>query len=137
MEVIRSEFLRPNLQNPPEDFTTMTKYIANGLWCFNPFDTYSQTIFMAKRLSGVANYFYFDSELPENYDRRNLALYNQTRCTRIFIWISIMTRQFLLRCFVFRWIFNGLVILSEFFIRYFPFLAFIKFGCRNNVDIHH
>lgn len=135
--MIRSEYLRPNLQNPPSDFMTMTKYIANGLWCFNPFDTYNQTMFMVKRLSGVANYFYFDNEFPENYDRKNLELYNQTRFTRVLIWFSVMTRQFMLRCFVFRYLFNGLVMLSEFLIRYFPFLAFIRFGFRNGiVDIY-
>ena len=131
MEVIRSEFLLPNLQNPPEDFTAMTKYIAKGLWCFDPMDSYNEIIFMAKRLIGVPNYYYLDSEIPDNFDRKTLEIYNQTYCDRIFIWLSVMTRQFLLKCFILRWMLNIITLVSEFFIRYFPFFAFIKFGIRN------
>lgn len=131
MEAIRSEYLLPNLQNPPQNFTQMTKYIVNGLQCFNPFDPYTEIIFMIKRLSGVPNYHYLESEIPVNYDRNNLQIYKESRFDRIFIWLSVKSRQYLLKCFIFRWIFNILTLIGEFFIRFFPFLAFFKFGCRN------
>lgn len=131
LEAVRTEFLLPNLQNPPKDFERMTRYIANGLWCFNPFDPYNEIIFMAKRLAGVPDYFYFDNEMPENYDRRNLKLYTYSYCDRIFIFLSVMTRQFFIKCFVFRWFFNLVTYVHEFFIRYFPILAFFKFGFRD------
>lgn len=136
LNVIQAEFLLPNLQNPPVDFTAMTKYIANGLWCFDPFDSYNEIIFMIKRLSKASNYHYLESEIPENYDRENLEIFKLSKWNRCVIWLSIMSRQFLLRCFIFRWIFNILTFFSEFLIRYFPFLAFCKFGFRNSyVDI--
>lgn len=136
LNVIRSEFLSPNLQNPPESFVPMTRYIVNGLWCFDPFDSYNEIVFMVKRLCGVPNFYYLAKEIPENYDRKNLALYELSYFDRIVIWFSVMTRQFLLQIFIFRWFFNLSVLLSEFFIRYFPFLAFFKFGIRNSyVDI--
>lgn len=134
---IQSEFIRPNLQNPPENFTPMTKYIANGLWCFNPFDPYNETLFVAKRLSGVPNFYYFDNEIPANYDRSMLELYKLTRGERVVIWLSTMIRQFLLQCCILRWFFNCVTLINEFFIRYFPCLAFCKFGCRDAyVDIN-
>lgn len=136
MEVIRTEYLLPNLQNPPKDFAVMTKYIVNGLQCFNIFDTYNEIIFMCKRLTGVPNFYYFDREIPENYDRKNLEIYNQTRFDRVFIWIAVVTREHLLNLFVLRWFFNILTFIGEFFIRYFPVIAFCKFGCRRAyVDI--
>lgn len=136
MNVIRTEFLLPNLQNSPVDFKPMTKYIASGLWCFDPFDSYNEIIFMVKRLSGVPNYHYLDLEIPENYDRKNLEIYKHSYWDRIVVWLSVMTRQFALKFFIFRWIFNIVTFFSEFLIRYFPFLAFCKFGFRNSyVDI--
>lgn len=134
---MRREFILPNLQNPPEKFEEMTKYIANGLWCFNPLDPYNEVIFMAKRLVGVPNYYYFESEFPPNYDKKKLELYNYSRFDRVFIFLSIITRQFTLRCFIIRWICNFGCYINEFFIRYLPWLACIKFGWRNAyVDIH-
>lgn len=129
--MIRLQYLLPNLQNPPQNFTTMTKYIVNGLSCFNPFDPYNEIIFMVKRLSGVPNYQYLESEIPENFDRKNLQIYNESYFDRTFIWLSVMSRQFLLKCFFIRWFFNIVTLISELLIRFFPFLAFFKFGCRN------
>jgi hypothetical protein len=130
--VIQTEFLLPNLLNLPVDFTPMTKYIANGLWCFDPFDSYNEIIFMVYRLSGVPNYHYLESEIPENYDRKNLEIFKYSYWDRFVIWLSVMTRQFALKCFIFRWIFNIVTLFSEILIRYFPFLAFCKFGFRNS-----
>lgn len=121
----------PNLQNPPKDFVPMTKYMVNGLWCFNPMDPYNETIFMIKRLCGVPNFYYFESEFPENYDKKNLELYKHSRFDRTFIWLSIITRQILMKFFIIRWFYNIAAYINEFFIRYFPFLAFIKFGFGN------
>lgn len=136
LTMIRTEFLLPNLQNPPKDFTVMTKYIANGLWCFDPLDSYNEIVFMVKRLSGLPNFHYFESEFPENYDKKNLEILKLSYWDRIVIWLSIITRQCFLRFFILRWMFNFVTLFSEFLIRYFPFLAFCKFGFRNSyVDI--
>lgn len=132
LTVIQTEFLLPNLQDLPVDFTPMTKYIVNGLWCFDPFDSYNEIIFMINRLSGMPNYHYLEDEIPENYDRKNLEIFKCSYCDRFVIWLSVITRQFALKFFIFRWIFNIVTLFSEFLIRYFPFLAFCKFGFRNS-----
>jgi hypothetical protein len=131
LEVVKNEFLLPSLANPPEEFVPMTKYIANGLKCFNPFDTYDEMIFMTKRMVGVPDFYYLDSEIPENYDREKLALYKETRPSRVSIWLSVISRQFLLKYFILRWFFNIFTSVCEFFIRYFPVVAFFKFGFGN------
>jgi hypothetical protein len=105
--------------------------MVKGLYCLNPLDPYNEIIFMVKRLIGVPNYYYLKSEFPENYDRKNLELYKHSRWDRTFIWLSVMTRQFLLRVFIIRWFYNISTFLSEFFVRYFPFIAFCRFGFRN------
>lgn len=91
---------------------------------------------MAKRATGVPNYYYLNKEFPENYDTRNLKIYDYSRWDRIVIWLYVVIRQFLLRFFLIRWFFNIVTYITEFFIRYFPILSFCKFGCGNAyVDI--
>lgn len=132
LDVIRSDFLLPNLQDPPENFSSMSKFLVDGLWCFDPADSYNEIIFMIKRLVGVPGFYYLNSEIPTNVDRKNLEIYKQTRTTRLFIWLSVTSRQFLLRIFLFRWFFNIFTWIAEFLIRYFPFLAFFRVGMKNS-----
>lgn len=99
--------------------------------CFNPFDTYRPMVFNIKRMIGVADYYYLDSEIPENYNREKLKLYEETRFDRVMLWLSVMSRQFLLKYFILRWFYNIVTSISEFFIRYFPITAFFKFGFGN------
>lgn len=128
MKAIQADFFLPNLTTPPQDFERMSKIMIDGLWCFDPFDPYVATIFFIKRAIGVPNYQYFGSELPPNYDRNLLEYRSYSYIDRMFIWLSVITRQFLLRIFIIRWFFNIATYINEFFIRYFPILAIIKFG---------
>jgi hypothetical protein len=119
------------MRDPPSDFAAMTKYVVNGLSCFNPIDGYNQVMFMINRAIGSPNFYYFDSEIPQGFDQSQLELYKQTRWTRVQIWLSVMTRQHMTKLFIFRWILNFFTFFSEFLIRNFPFIAFFKFGFRN------
>lgn len=110
----------------------MSKFLVDGLWCFDPADSYDEVIFMIKRLVGVPGFYYLDSELPADFDRSRLEIHKQTRTTRLFVWFSVMSRQFLLKIFLFRWLFNIFTWFAEFLIRYFPFLAFFRVGFRNS-----
>lgn len=115
----------------------MSKFLVDGLWCFDPADSYDEIIFMIKRLIGVTGFYYLSSELPADFDRKKLEIYKQSRTTRVFVWFSVMSRQFLLKFFIIRWIFNIFTWFAEFLIRYFPFLAFFRVGCKNSyVKIH-
>lgn len=127
LEVIQNDFLLPNLKNPPEGFVDMTKYAVSGLQCFNPPDFYHPTIFLIKRLIGVPGYEYFESELSK-IDRSTLELYRLNYFNRYMLWSSIMIREVLVKYSVFRLIFNFFTYMSEFFIRYFPLIAIIRFG---------
>lgn len=132
MEIVRSEFMLPNLQNPPEAFEWMSRHYANGLWCVNPFDYYPDMMFTIKRLNGVPDYYYFDSEMPESYDRKNLKLYTYSYRDRMIFYFSAMIRPLMSKSFVIWWFFNFSTDVNEFFIRNFPIFAFIKFGFKNS-----
>lgn len=131
LEVIRAEHLVPNLQNPPKDFDPMTKYISNGLWCFNPVDGYKVTIFMIKRMVGVPNFYYADYEIPDGYDQSKLEIYKMSYYERFEAWFTTLMHEYLLQFFLVRWFFNLDTMFHEFLITYFPFLAFYKFGYKN------
>lgn len=118
----------PNLQKTQEQFIDMSKYAVSGLQCLNPPDFYQPTIFLIKRLIGVKGYEYFESELPKNCDRSSLKVYQLNYFNRSMLWMSIMIRQYLIKYFIFRWTFNFFTHMSEFFIRYFPLIAIIRFG---------
>lgn len=131
LEVIRKEFLLPYLTNPPEKFEEMTRYAVSGLQCLNPPDFYQPTIFLIKKLIGVKGYEYFEKEIPEGCDRSSLQVYKLNLFNRYMLWNSIMIRQFLIKFFIFRWIFNFFTHVGEFFIRYCPIIAIFRFGPRN------
>lgn len=131
LEVVRRDFLLPNLQNPPEQFAPMTKYISNGMWCFNPRDAYTVLIFMIKRMIKVPNYYYHDEEIPENFDKTNLEIYKLGYYDRFEAWAVTFIHEYLLQFSLIRWFFNMDVLFHEFLITYFPFLAFYQFGYKN------
>lgn len=108
----------------------MSKYAVSGLQCFNPPDFYHPTIFMIKRLIGVVGYEYLESEIAKNCDRSNLEVYKLNYFNRYMLWSSIMVRQFLVKYCIFRWLMNFFTHMSEFFIRYLPLIAIIRFGPR-------
>lgn len=131
MNAVRTEFLLPALQFPPKEFASMTRYISNGMWCFNPRDAYNVIIFMIKRMIGVPNYYYNESEIPADYDRSKLEIYKLSYYERFEAWCVCFMHEYLLQFFGFRWFFNMDTKFHEWLITYFPFLAFYKFGYKN------
>lgn len=132
LEVVQKEFLLPALQFPPKDFDRMTKYITNGLWCFNPRDAYNVVIFMIKRMVGVPNYGYHESEIPEGSKKEQLEIKKLSLYERFEVWAACFVHEYLLQFFIVRWFFNLDTLFHEFLITYFPFLAFYKFGLKNS-----
>jgi len=124
--------MMPALSSTNREFAKMSKYIVDGLSCFDPLDTYGEIIFMVKRLVGVPGYYYLESEVPQNFNRNDLVLYQLSYVDRFFIWLSVITRQFMLKFFVIRWFFNTFVKLFEFIMQNFPIIAFFKFGLKDS-----
>lgn len=109
----------------------MTKYLVHGMQSWNPPDCYEPTMFFIKRAIGVLGYEYLENEIPQDCDRKKLVVYQLSYFNRFILWTSIMIRQFLMKFFVFRWMFNAGIHLAEFSWRYFPLIAIIRFGPRN------
>lgn len=131
LRVVQDEFLLPALQFPPKDFEPMTRYIANGLWCFNPRDAYNVVIFLIKRMVGVPGFYYHDEEIPQGFDQSTLKVYKLGWYDRFTTWFVVFTHEYLLQFSFFRWFFNLDTLFHEFLITYIPFLAFYKFGFKN------
>lgn len=86
---------------------------------------------MIKRMIGVPNYYYNESEIPADYDRSKLEIYKLSYYERFEAWCVCFMHEYLLQFFVFRWFFNMDTKFHEWLITYFPFLAFYKFGYKN------
>jgi hypothetical protein len=132
LEVIKTEFLRPNLETPPEEFEAMTRYIANGLWCFNPADSYENIMFVIKRMIGVPDYYYDESEIPAGYDKSKLKYRDFSLYEKFDLWTSVFVHEYLLQFKFIRVLLNFQTLVHEYLIRYFPFLAFYKFGFKKS-----
>ena len=130
LQVIQNEFLLPQLSNPSEAFQEYSKYIISGAQCFDILDYYEPIIFMMKRLIGVTGYHYLESEIPPNFDRNNLKYLKLSYKDRVNLFFSIISRQFLLKIWIIRWINNIGTYVAEFFVRYFPIIAIIRFGVQ-------
>jgi ER-bound oxygenase mpaB/B'/Rubber oxygenase, catalytic domain len=130
LEAVKNDFYLSALTNLPDDFEEMSKYVVSGVQCFDVIDCYEPTIYMMKRLVGVKDFYYFKEEFPENYDSKNLQAYKLSYFNRTFLWLSVFTRQILFKFFIVRWWFNMLSYVCEFFVRYFPIVAFFKVGFK-------
>lgn len=153
LDAILTNCLRPALENTPKQFYEMSDALISGLWSFNPFLNTDAFIYFVKRISGCTGYYYFESEAKndeiqmitsngngkvekvekiDNESHVKSLLYTLGGYSRFILGFLIIIHQFLLQIFIFRWYFNGQIILSRFLITYFPFLAFPKFGFRDS-----
>lgn len=131
LEVVRKDFLLPALESPPEDFPQMARYVANGLWCFNPRDKFNVIIFTVKRLIGLPNYCYQEYEIPKGIDRSKLEYSKLGWYDRFLIWATTFMHEYLLQFSIYRAFMNHQTLFHEFLITYFPFLAMYSFGFKN------
>lgn len=132
LEVVRTEFILPALVSPPEDFAQMARYVANGMWCFNPRDKYNVIIFTVKRLIGLPNFWYHESEIPKGADRSKLEYLKLGWYDRFLAWANAFMHEYLLQFNVFRTLMNRQTLFHEFLITYFPFLAMYSFGIKSS-----
>lgn len=130
LKIIQKEFFLPQLSNPSEAFQEYSKYIISGAQCFDILDCYEPIIFMIKRLIGVEGYHYLESEIPPNFNRNSLKYLELSYFDRTNLFLSIISRQFLLKIWIIRWIDIIGTYVAEFFVRYFPIIAIIRFGPR-------
>jgi hypothetical protein len=130
LEVVKSEFLLPALCDPPEKFADMAKYVANGMWCFNPRDKYNVILFTIKRLVGIPGYAYTENDHIKD-NREENEIYKLGYYDRFFHWITVFVHEYLLQFAIFRWFFNNQTLFHEFLITHFPFLAIYSFGWGN------
>lgn len=130
MKLIQDEILALAIQNPPKDFQQMTKYIVDGLWCFNPLGDYDSFLFRIKRLLNVPGYHYWDSEIHETSSKEKSELTKLSWWTRWNLYSDAVIMEWLLQYWIFRAIFN---IQGKFFEKmsiHFPFLAMYCYGFK-------
>uniref|UniRef100_A0A182YIF8 ER-bound oxygenase mpaB/mpaB'/Rubber oxygenase catalytic domain-containing protein n=1 Tax=Anopheles stephensi TaxID=30069 RepID=A0A182YIF8_ANOST len=134
MLLIANEILKPALLHHTAEFVKMGKALIEGLWCFNPFIEFDSFLFLTMRLNNVPGYHYWDDEVtPElKASEGQLRHYERfSRYARFLLYCVCYIHSVLLYIAVFRWYFNGQMIMSRFLITYFPFLAFYHFGVRD------
>lgn len=103
----------------------MSKAAIEGFWCFQPILNYDAYIYWTKYLSGLPGYEYFQSS-----GQKNIQILNWY--SRYSLWMLVYVQQILLNYWIFRMHYNFQMLWSEALIRYFPFLAFYKFGIKQS-----
>ncbi|KFB44349.1 AGAP005178-PA-like protein [Anopheles sinensis] len=127
MSLIASEILQPALLNRTSEFEKMGRALTEGLWCFNPFVYYESFLFLTMRLNNIPGYHYWDEEAPAN--GRQKGLHEQLdRYGRFVLFAISYILSVLLNLTIFRWYFNGQMVMSRFLITHFPFLAIYQYG---------
>lgn len=122
-EQIRDKVYAKALLQPCKSFPKMSFAVIDGLWCFNPFLNYDAIMYFTSMLSNVPNYTYSlvsIGDVPQPL--KKLDIYS-----RIGLWLLVFTHTITLQWTFSRVYHNTQMLISEFLIRYFPFLAFYKF----------
>lgn len=161
LQIIEREEIRPCLENAPSMFHDMANALVSGLWSFNPLLDTEAFIYITKRLAGCEGYYYFESEIekdgilpikmspsPDTIKQNGIEAghVKKTKREKLFtnfvstlnlysrfiLFVVIMIHQYCMMFFLVRWYFNGQLIVSRFLIKYFPFLAFHRFGFRDS-----
>lgn len=95
------------------------------MWCADISLNYETMIYFSKRLAGVPNYHYFQSEAPNGNNADNIsALSYYTRCH---LFVRVMVHQYISQLFVLRCLMNLLKMTTMIF-EYFPLPAILTFG---------
>ncbi len=129
LKKVRDRIVAPALQNPTQEFSKMSQYVIDGLWCFNPTVEYDSFLYFAKRLLNIPGFQYFPSDFGET-EPDYKELHKMSWMSRWNLYYHIIINETLLKYQWFRWYINIQTAFSEWLITYFPFLAFYLFGIR-------
>ncbi len=129
MELVKSEILKPAIQFPPEQFEEMTRYIVDGMWCFNPLGDYDSFMFTLKRTLDVPKYHYFAYEAKE-VDPKDSELYNLGWFSRFGLFCDSIINENLMQYNFIRIMVNYQASIFEWFGRNCPLLAIYCFGFK-------
>lgn len=109
----------------------MARYVANGMWCFNPRDKFNVIVFTVKRFIGLPYYWYQEYEMPKGVDRSKLEYLKLGWYDRFLAWGTAFMHEYLLQFSLFRAYMNRQTLFHEFLITNFPFLAIYSFGLKD------
>lgn len=123
VRAVRSQIYVDALSSPTKTFDKMSRAVVDGLWCFNPFLDYDAVMFFTSMLANVPGHSYslFSFDTPKKLE-------NKTYVTRVILWIMVFTHSVQLHWWPARVYRNTEMLFCEFLIRYFPYLAFYKWG---------
>lgn len=135
LERVLEGIYRPALENTSSDFDSMANALIDGLWCFNPMLNPPSIMYFTKYLTNCSGYVYFESnlealEVDEEQNRKIID--SMDWFSRLVLFIHITVHGYFINFSIFRWYFNLQVWISKFWITYFPFLAFYKFGIKKS-----
>lgn len=82
---------------------------------------------MINRALNVPGYFYYESEVADNEDKKKSVLAGLSYYTQFRIGLEVLVYEHLSAIFVFRWIFNIMRIFLA-ILDVYPFLALISYG---------
>lgn len=133
LELIMEKIVRPNLIDPPAEFTTTVTTFLGGLWYFNPLLAPGSFIYFTKMVCDCPGYSYLESglELINAPPTQKTNLTSMGWANRFLLWLLFTVHAYLLNFTVFRFIFNIAVALLFKGVQFVPIMAMIHFGIKS------
>lgn len=131
LELVLGEIYKPAMERVPARFVDMATALINGLWCFNPFLTAESFLYFTKILCDCDGYVYLGSDLRQLNSASDVASAKISQMhwySRLILWFQFTIHTFALNFLLVRWYLNSQIRVSNFIIKYFPFLAIYQFG---------
>lgn len=133
MEYALNKIFRPALENPSQDYYTMTYAALNGLWNYNPILNAPSFIYMLKAMSNCSGYLYFGADaraLDMNLDECQRNVECMQWFDRFMLFYLTTVHCYLLNFWVFRCYYNAIILFSYYVNAYFPLLAMYNYGVK-------
>lgn len=130
LELVLGEIYKPALERVPPRFVDMATALISGLWCFNPFLTAESFLYFTKALCDCDGYVYLGSDLRQISVANNTSreIFQMNWYSRLILWFQFTMHTYALNFSLVRWYMNSQIHVSNFIIKYFPFLAIYQFG---------
>lgn len=126
INIVRERVCLANLQKPKETYAPVAKAIIESLWYYEPVLDYEGFTYFTYYVIGVPGYEY-SLKGPVNEKVQAMGLHS-----RFVLWLKVITFSVFLNYYVLRKIFNSHMLIDEFFMKFFPFLAFYRFGFKKS-----
>ncbi|KOB70156.1 Uncharacterized protein OBRU01_15735, partial [Operophtera brumata] len=139
--ILHTRVFTPCLENVPEYFEHSARVMLDGLWSINPTIDVDANLWWCRYLADVPGpavaglpdlsprklYYKDYNSVESSPEYKQLNFKSKTKLYLNYLYVSLYT------CCLGRWYFNVNFKFSLFLMRYFPYVAFFRFGIKSSI----